>query len=64
MKNHESFESFINNIDDLNVRERLSDMFSFIEASFPNLEKRIAWNQPMYTNDKTFIIGFSVAKNI
>lgn len=29
---------------------------------FPNLEPVIKWNQPMFTDHGTYIIGFSVSK--
>ncbi|MCQ4950818.1 hypothetical protein NE646_14380, partial [Bittarella massiliensis] len=29
---------------------------------FPDLTPKIAWNQPMFTDHGTFIIGFSAAK--
>ena len=31
-------------------------------ATFPQLVPKIAWNQPMFTDHGTFIIGFSAAK--
>lgn len=41
----------------------MEDIFNWIVDTFPNLEVRIAWNQPMFTHKGTFIIGFSAAKN-
>ncbi|EST11385.1 hypothetical protein P343_12470 [Sporolactobacillus laevolacticus DSM 442] len=35
----------------------------WITKKFPNLKPRIAWNQPMFTDHGTFIIGFSVSKH-
>jgi uncharacterized protein YdhG (YjbR/CyaY superfamily) len=57
------FADFINNIKEEEKREKLISIFEYIEKEFPNLEKRIAWNQPMYTDHGTFILSFSVAKN-
>ena len=57
------FADFINKIKEEEKREKLESVFEYIEKEFPNLEKRIAWNQPMYTDHGTFIIAFSVAKN-
>ncbi|MBM7657706.1 uncharacterized protein YdhG (YjbR/CyaY superfamily) [Sporolactobacillus spathodeae] len=36
---------------------------NWVTEKFPSLEPRIAWNQPMFTDHGTFIIGFSVAKH-
>ncbi|MEG0366592.1 MAG: DUF1801 domain-containing protein, partial [Coprobacillus sp.] len=33
----------------------------WVKTTFPQLETKIAWNQPMFINHGTFIIGFSVA---
>lgn len=40
----------------------LESVFLHIEESFPQLKQEFKWNQPMYTHEGTFIIGFSVAK--
>lgn len=34
----------------------------WIDREFPQLEKKIGWNQPMYTDHGTYIIGFSASK--
>jgi uncharacterized protein YdhG (YjbR/CyaY superfamily) len=44
-------------------REKLQSIFDWIDKKFPLLEKRIAWNQPMYTDHGTFIMGFSFARD-
>jgi len=59
----EVFADFINKIKEEEKRDKLESIFEYIEKEFPNLEKRIAWNQPMYTDHGTFIIAFSFAKN-
>ncbi|MDQ0194267.1 iron chaperone [Paenibacillus wynnii] len=43
-------------------RARTEDVLVWITKKFPNLMPKIAWNQPMFTDHDTFIIGFSVAK--
>lgn len=40
----------------------MEEIFSWIFKTFPNLEGKIAWNQPMFINHNTFIIGFSYSK--
>jgi uncharacterized protein YdhG (YjbR/CyaY superfamily) len=43
-------------------RKVLEPLFQHILAEFPNLETRIAWNQPMFTDHDTFILGISSSK--
>ncbi|MGD9761458.1 MAG: iron chaperone [Candidatus Izemoplasmatales bacterium] len=57
------FSDFINKIAEEDKRKKLESIFEYIEKEFPNLDKRIAWNQPMYTDHGTYIIAFSVSKN-
>ena len=58
----ETFDDFLATIDDLEHRAKLDDIFVWVRETFPHLEERIAWNQPMFTDHGTFIISFSVAK--
>ena len=37
------------------------DVLDWVSCKFPELELRIAWNQPMFTHHGTYIIGFSAA---
>lgn len=57
------FEEYVNNIDNPSLKQRTKEILECIEDTFPQLEARIAWNQPMFTDHGTFIIGFSVAKH-
>lgn len=43
-------------------KERLTEVLQWVRDKYPNLEPRIAWNQPMFTDHGTYIIGFSAAK--
>src|SRR6056297_1638296 len=58
-----SFEEFLTKIEDEKNRFKLKSILDYIEKKFPNLEQVIKWNQPMFTDHQTFIIGFSVSKN-
>ncbi|RPF50660.1 iron chaperone [Aquisalibacillus elongatus] len=58
----ETFEEFLANIEKTSHRERLEEIFNWLDHKYPQLEKAIKWNQPMYTDHGTFIIAFSVAK--
>ncbi|HOO74746.1 MAG TPA: DUF1801 domain-containing protein [Tepiditoga sp.] len=57
------FEEFLSSVDNKENREKMKTIFMWILKKFPNLSPRIAWNQPMFTDHGTFIIGFSTAKN-
>lgn len=39
----------------------LRALLDWIQTQYPQFELRIAWNQPMFTDHGTFIIGFSAA---
>ncbi|WP_204667677.1 iron chaperone [Gracilibacillus alcaliphilus] len=60
--NGEVFAGFLQGIDHKAHRERTEAIFSWITEKYPKLVKEIKWNQPMFTDHGTFIIGFSVAK--
>jgi len=59
----EVFAEYLASIDNLQHKARLEEIFDRIIKTFPNLVPKIAWNQPMFTDHGTFIIGFSVAKH-
>ena len=40
---------------------RMLDVLVWVGLTYPELELRIAWNQPMFTRHGTYIIGFSAA---
>ena len=42
-------------------RERMVDVLVWVGLTYPELELRIEWNQPMFTHHGTYIIGFSAA---
>ena len=55
------FAEYLERIDNLQHRARIEEVLDWVTKSFPNLAPKIAWNQPMFTDQGTFIIGFSVA---
>ncbi|MFC6323543.1 iron chaperone [Companilactobacillus baiquanensis] len=59
----DTFDEYIEGIDVDEHRDRVIEILTWVEKNFPNLDTRVAWNQPMFTDHGTFIIGFSVAKN-
>ncbi len=42
-------------------RARMVDVLVWVALTYPELELRIAWNQPMFTHHGTYIVGFSAA---
>lgn len=58
----EVFADFLAKIENPQHRARTEEVLGWVAEKFPNLNPKIAWNQPMFTDHGTFIIGFSVAK--
>jgi hypothetical protein len=59
----EVFAEYLARIDNLGHRDRTEEVLAWITKKYPNLVPKIAWNQPMFTDHGTFIIGFSVSKH-
>ena len=59
----EVFAEYLASIEDPQHRARMEEVLGWVTKQFPNLLPKIAWNQPMFTDHGTFIIGFSVAKH-
>ncbi len=59
----EVFAEYLARIDNPQHRARMEEVFCWITKKFPDLQPKIAWNQPMFTHHGTFIIGFSAAKH-
>ncbi|PAD34045.1 iron chaperone [Terribacillus saccharophilus] len=58
----EAFAEYLAQIDNPQHRERTEEVLKWVAEKFPAMEPKIAWNQPMFTDHGTFIIGFSIAK--
>lgn len=58
----ETFTEFLETLANPQQRARFEELFAWIKNTFPQLVPRIGWNQPMYTDHGTFIIGFSASK--
>ncbi len=59
----EVFAEYLAGIDHPEHRARMEEVLGWVTKKFPNLVPKIAWNQPMFTDHGTYIIGFSVAKH-
>ena len=57
------FKDYLARIENPEHRARVKEILEWITVKFPQLVPRIAWNQPMFTDHGTFIIGFSTAKH-
>ena len=58
----EVFEEYLLKIENKAHRSRMREVLIWANDTFPALTPKIAWNQPMFTDHGTFIIGFSAAK--
>lgn len=58
----EVFAEFLAGIDNPEHRDRTEEVLHWVMKKFPSLVPKIAWNQPMFTDHETFIIGFSISK--
>ncbi|NBD27377.1 iron chaperone [Paenibacillus glycinis] len=56
------FDEYLARLEHPRHRARMEEVLSWVPRQFPVLVPKIAWNQPMYTDHGTFIIGFSAAK--
>ena len=56
------FKEYLDQIEDVDKKEKMNQILSWISLNYPNLETKIAWKQPMFIDHGTFIIGFSYAK--
>ncbi|MCI6574867.1 MAG: DUF1801 domain-containing protein [Arcanobacterium sp.] len=55
----DEFNDYLEAIDDAAVRERVFTVLTWVADHYPHLERRIAWNKPMFVDHGTFIVGFS-----
>ena len=58
----EDFEKYLTTIENEENRIRMRQVLAWVIKRFPDLRPKIAWNQPMFTDHDTFIIGFSVSR--
>ena len=59
----EVFAEYLEKIENKQHRARTEEVLEWVTKRFPNLIPKIAWNQPMFTDHGTYIIGFSVSKH-
>ncbi|QTH43641.1 iron chaperone [Cohnella sp. LGH] len=59
----EAFATYLEGIHNPQHRARTEEVLTWVAKKYPILEPKIAWNQPMFTDHGTYIIGFSVSKH-
>lgn len=59
----ETFSEYVARIANPQHRARMEEVLTWVTVTFPTLVPKIAWNQPMFTDHGTFIIGFSASKH-
>lgn len=57
------FDEFLKTISNSDNRKKLKNVLSWVNKNYPFLVTELKWNQPMFIDHGTFIIGFSVAKD-
>ncbi|RDX00637.1 iron chaperone [Listeria kieliensis] len=58
----ETLTEYLDTLEMPEQRERMVEIFDWMKETFPSLVPVIKWNQPMFTDHGTFIIGFSTSK--
>ena len=56
-----TLDEYLETIPNGDNRARMVEVLNWVAKRYPELELRIAWNQPMFTHHGTYIIGFSAA---
>ena len=56
-----TLDEYLVTIPDDDNQARMVDVLVWVGLTYPALELRIAWNQPMFTHHGTYIVGFSAA---
>lgn len=56
-----TLDEFLDTVPEGDKRDRMIEVLDWVKTTYPQLELQIKWNQPMFTDHGTYIIGFSVA---
>jgi len=59
----ETFAEYLETMDNPDQKDKMEKILNWVKENYPELDTRIAWNQPMFTDHGTYIIGFSYSKN-
>lgn len=58
----EDMENYLFTIPSQEHRACMRRVLGWVAQTFPDLEYRVLWNQPMFLAHQTFMIGFSVSQ--
>lgn len=58
----DSFTEYIESLGHPEHQLRMTEILKWVQHTFPDLVPVIKWNQPMFTDHGTYIIGFSASK--
>lgn len=56
-----TLDEYLETIPNVDNRSRMVVVLNWVAERYPELQLRIAWNQPMFTHHGTYIIGFSAS---
>lgn len=62
MNSDHAFSPVLEKITIQEHRSRVEEVINWVESNYPNLGKRIAWQQPLFTDHETFILGLKPSK--
>lgn len=62
MTNSDVFAPALEKIKDPAHLDRVIQVIAWIDSHYPQLGKRIAWQQPLFTDHETFILGLKPSK--
>lgn len=63
MAKYADVEEYLDSIADSDHRDEFNELLNWVHATWPQLVCEIKWNQPMFTDHGTFIIGFTALTN-
>lgn len=58
-----TLDEYLASIADPTHREQFAGLLRWVGATWPQLECQVKWNQPMFTDHGTFILGFTALTN-
>jgi len=57
-----TFEEYLSTIEDEEKRIKTRSVLNWVKKNYPYFVEEVKWSQPMFSNEGTYIIGFSAAK--
>ena len=63
MAKYANVEEYLGSIADERHRAKFKELLDWVHATWPQLVCEVKWNQPMFVDHGTFIIGFTALAN-